>query len=346
MLKNLQSKLGVGDRQAPALVLAVLLLLGLGGLAWRTWLGAPPSQPVGLVMAVNTGYVASCPILAAQRYGYFLAQGVQISIQSHTSGKSAMEAVLTGAADLGTVADIPIVFAALEHAPISVVATFFQAETDHGIVARRDHGIQRPQDLKGKRIGATQGTSGHFILDAFLNKQRLRPSEVSMRNFKPEDLTAALQRGEVDAIASWEPYLEQTMRLLKENGIAFYGQNIYEITYNMAGRTDYIKAHPERIVKVLRALEQGEQFCRLQTDRAQAMMAQETQTELGTMKKFWSSYRFDMRLDQGLILALEDETRWVIKNRLSSTTVMPNFLDSLYLDGLDSVSPEAVSVIH
>ncbi len=53
-----------------------------------------------------------------------------------------------------------------------------------------------------------------------------------------------------------------------------------------------------------------------------------------------------MALDQGLILALEDETRWATSNGLSPPHPMPNFLDYLYLDALEAVAPAAVTVIH
>jgi NitT/TauT family transport system substrate-binding protein len=41
---------------------------------------------------------------------------------------------------------------------------------------------------------------------------------------------------------------------------------------------------------------------------------------------------------------MEDEARWLIKNRLTAETAMPDFLDHIYADGLRAVSPEAVDV--
>ncbi|UUZ63731.1 hypothetical protein LP417_31400 [Polaromonas sp. P1-6] len=64
------------------------------------------------------------------------------------------------------------------------------------------------------------------------------------------------------------------------------------------------------------------------------------------LKASWPSYRFNMALDQGLILALEDEARWAIKNKLTSRTEMPNYLNYIYLDGLKAVMPSAVTIIH
>jgi NitT/TauT family transport system substrate-binding protein len=43
---------------------------------------------------------------------------------------------------------------------------------------------------------------------------------------------------------------------------------------------------------------------------------------------------------------MEDEARWMIENKLTTKTTIPNFLDYLYLDGLLTVKPEAVNIIR
>jgi NitT/TauT family transport system substrate-binding protein len=47
-----------------------------------------------------------------------------------------------------------------------------------------------------------------------------------------------------------------------------------------------------------------------------------------------------------LILALEDEARWAISNKLTDRTDMPNYLNYVYLDAIRSVAPSAVTIIH
>ncbi|UUZ63730.1 NrtA/SsuA/CpmA family ABC transporter substrate-binding protein [Polaromonas sp. P1-6] len=180
-------------------------------------------------------------------------EGILAVVQPHSSGKAAMEAVLQGQANLATVADIPVMFAGMNDQPVSVIATIFKAEKDHGIVGRKDRGVVTPGSLKGKRIGVTLSTSGHFTLHAFLNRHRLSPDGVTMRNYKPEDLPVALAQGDVDAIATWEPFLDMSLTVLGGNGVIHYGQGIYESLYNVAGMRAYVVSHPETIKKVLRA---------------------------------------------------------------------------------------------
>lgn len=55
---------------------------------------------------------------------------------------------------------------------------------------------------------------------------------------------------------------------------------------------------------------------------------------------------FSLSLDQSLILTMEDEARWMIKNNLTAEREIPDFRDYIYTRGLDDVKPGSVSVIN
>lgn len=131
-------------------VLAVLFIVLALGVAWLWQQQRRPARPAqALVIAANTAYVGTCAVVAAQQRGYFAEQGLQVKVLPFSSGKASMQAVVDGQADVGTVADIPIVFAAMEGVPVKVLATFFRTGKDHGIIGRRDHGVLTPASLKG-----------------------------------------------------------------------------------------------------------------------------------------------------------------------------------------------------
>jgi NitT/TauT family transport system substrate-binding protein len=327
-------------------IVAMLLLAAAGSLAWRH-AHAPVAMPQErVVIAANSEYVGTCPVTVAQQKGYFTQAGVAAQIRQYSSGKASLQAALDGKADLATTADIPIMLAAMSNVPVSVVATFFKTEHDHGIVARRDSGILTPAGLKGKRLGVTIGTSGHFVLDAFLSRQHLAPGDVTMHNLKPEQFAGALARGEVDAIATWEPFLGNLLSQLGANGAAFYAEDIYEIPYNLAGTRAYVARNPDLMKKVLRALARGIQDCKNEPEASRAIMEAVLKVDTSKWKAQWPTYRFKLGLDQGLILALEDESRWAVSASLVPARPMPNFPDYIYLDALVAVAPAAVTVIH
>lgn len=337
---------------SPALAAGLLLLLlltALVALATRAaWVApqTPPAPLEPLAIATNTAYAGTCPVLAAQARGYFRQQGIVATVLSRSSGKAAMEAVLQGQANVATVADIPVMFAGLNDVPVAVIASIFRTERDHGVVGRRDRGVVDAASLKGKRIGVTLDTSGHFALNALINRQGLAPDEVKMRNYKPEELGPALARGEIDAAAGWEPMLGAMLAEQGGNGVAFNSADIYESLYMVAGLRDYIAAHPATMQRLLRALIDGARFCERQPAAAQALLVSVARHDAELLKAGWPGYHFAVALDQGLLLALEDEARWAMKNELTPRADMPNYLNYLYLDGLRAVAPAAVTVIH
>lgn len=334
-------------RRAIWLAAGAALLAGVGiGL----WLGlrpasvAPPAVEA-ITIATNTDYLGACPVVAARDQGYFSAHQLQVQLQPHSSGKQALGAVLSNKADMATVADIPIAFAALNGTPVRIFGTIFRTGGDHGVVARRDHGVNQASDLKGKRIGVTLTTSGHFALDVLLNRLRLDTDDVQLRNYPPDRLLPALVAGEVDAVSGWDPFLGLMEQQLGANALRFSGQDSYESIYNMVAPNAYLKQHPQTIVRLLQALEQGERYCRDHPATAAAFLKRLTPEGRTALLASWPQHHFGLELDQSLLLVLEDQSRWAIKQGLSSASDVPNFLDYVYLDGMKAVSPVEVTII-
>lgn len=332
-------------------IASVLVLAGVAILCHYVWLersahGGPAQPPEAVVIAANTEYVGICAIVVARQEGYFAEEGIAATILPRNSGKSALDAVLQGQAQLGTVADLPVMFAVMKQIPLSIVATFSRANRDHGIVGRRDRGIGLPASLKGKRIGVTMGTSGHFVLSAFLNRQHLAAAQVTMVNLQPDEFLGALTSGKVDAISGWEPHLNALATQLGGNAAVFYSTDIYEIPYNLAGTRAYVATHTATLQKVLRALIRGTRVCNEAPETARRAMATVMNGKVDDWAALWPGYRFGVGLDQGLVLALEDETRWAIANQLTAGNAMPNYLNTIDLRALDAVAPAAVTVIH
>lgn len=330
-----------GRRRAALLALALAGALAAG--AW--WRARPaPAPTIALTIATNTEYLGTCPVMAAQAHGYFGAERLRVTLQPHSSGRQALNAVLAKRADLATVADIPVVFAALDGQPVQILATIFRTGQDHGLVARRDRGIARASDLIGKRIGVTLTTSGHFALEVLLNRQRLDTHDVTLVNYPPEGLLPALASGAVDAVSGWDPFLSGIEEALGVSTVRFSGRDVYESIYNIVALRAFLGRHPETAVRLLRALEQGERYCAEHPQQAVAFLPRMSPRGRAAALAAWPAHHFGLELDQSLLLVLEDQARWAIKGGLREGDRMPNFLDYIYLDGLKTVSPAAVTI--
>jgi NitT/TauT family transport system substrate-binding protein len=192
----------------------------------------------------------------------------------------------------------------------------------------------------------TSGTLLDFFTDAFLVSQGISRKDISVAPMMPEEMAAALERGDVDAISAWSYVLIQVQKRLGDKGITFYDEDVYTQTFNIVTTQDYIRRHPENVKKVLRALIKAEDFADQNPVEAQTIVADFTNLDKAVIGQMWPVQNFSVTLDQSLVLALEDESQWAIKGGLTDETKIPNYLNFIYPDGLESVKPKAVMMLR
>lgn len=328
-------------------VMAVLSALVIGGTlpACSRMDSTPAGPPDKIVIAYSATPNAALAIVA-QMQGYFLREGLEVTPHLLSYGKLALNEVLVGKADFATVADTPMVFAILNGEKISVLATIQSSTRDNAIVARKDRGIHSVDDLKGKKLAVTLGTTADFYLDTFLAANRIARKEIQIVDLKAEALPEALARGEVDAVATFNPYMMQAQMTLGAGAIAFSDENLYTSTFNLVAKQDFIRKNPEKVDKILRALLKAEEFARKNPEAAQKIVADFSRMEMTLVRRLWPDSNFQVSLEQSLVLAMEDESRWAIKAGLASKVPIPNYLDFIYFDGLQAAKLEAVRILR
>ncbi len=282
----------------------------------------------------------------AQAKGYFRDEGLEVAPHLHQYGKRALSEVLEGKADFATVAETPVMFAIMNGEKISVVATIQSSSEGHAVVARRDRGILALKDLARRRIGATLGTTAEFFLDALLATNGISGKDIELVDLQPEELRGAIADGRVDAVCAFYPFLRQVQKELGANGITFHDKDIYTETFNVVATQDFIRSNPGKIRKMLRALISAENFIVQHPAEAQEAVSGFSRTDIAIIRDLWDKSILSVSLEQSLLLALEDETRWAIRRGLTGSTYVPNYLDFIYLDGLISVKPKAVRILR
>lgn len=309
---------------------------------------APPAGTPGARQAVViavTPYAGAAPAFVAHARGYFEREGLAVTVQQHGSGKEALDAVLEGRADVATVAELPVALAVVKGHPVTILATL-STQSDHAIVGRTDRGIWSADALRGKRIGVSAGTSGDFVLDVLLVRERLSRADVQVVDRKPRELVDALARGEVDAIATWEPYVADARRRLGDRAAVFPSEGVYDSSFNLASLRGFVLQRGETARRLLAALLQAEELLKHDRAACEPIVAQALHKSPEEIRELLARSRFSMSLEQHLLVVLEDEGRWAMRHRMVDAGRAPNFLDAVYLDGLAAVKPRAVTIIH
>jgi NitT/TauT family transport system substrate-binding protein len=327
------------------ILVATVTVLGAAGIWYRTSVSPASLGANDRVLIAAAGSIGFCPLVMAQRNGYLANEGVTADFRFVDEGKIALEQVFEGQADLAIVGEIPIMYAAMDKKPVSILATM-TTMADQVILGRQDRGISKPTDLKGKRIGYSAGNTTQFFLDEFLIRQRLSRTDYIGIDMKPAELLEAIVRGDVDAIATYQPRASLAATAIGSNAIIFSVDTVYDTAVSLVATRAYARSRLIILQKLLRAAIRGAQFCRESPDDAMQAIAPISKVNPTLFKDFWPLYRFELTLRQSLLLTLEDEGRWAIRNGSTGATALPNFLDHFEIAPLNSVSPLAVTIIH
>ena len=296
-----------------------------------------------ITLAIGTQMQSTLAYIALSK-GYFLNEGLDVQPQMHSSGKKALESVLDGKADFATVAETPVMFSVLRGDRIFIIANIESSSMNNGVLARPDAGIARAADLKGKRIGFTPGTNVDFFLDSFLTAQGLTRKDISPVPLAPEELQDALLTRKVDAVSTWTHLLIQIKRQLGAQALVFYDQEIYTEIFNIAAMQDFVQQNPQTVARFLRALIQAEDFLAKHPEEAQDIVTAAIKVDQELVRQVWDAFSYQVSLGQNLLITLEDETRWAMKNKLTDKTIMPNYADYIHVDSLKALKPEAVKM--
>ncbi len=214
------------------------------------------------------------------------------------------------------------------------------------LVARKDHGITRPTDLRGKTIAIPKNTQAEFFLGRFLTFNNLSLGDVEIVGMNPSELVEAIVAGTIDAAMIWEPNIYKISNGLGENLITFSGQSGQDFYFLMVTTNEVITARPEAIERFLNALVEAENFVKKHPEKAKNIITERLDVEEDYVASVWPKNDFTTSLPQSLILAMDDEARWRIANNLTDQKAVPNYLDYIYLDGLEALKPEAVTIIR
>jgi ABC-type nitrate/sulfonate/bicarbonate transport system substrate-binding protein len=302
----------------------------------------PSATPLQKVTVAFTCQPQSTLVHVALAKGYFIEEGLDVKAQMHTYGKAALKSMVENNADFATAAETPIMFSVLAGDGIFVIANIEASSTNNAIVARKSAGIAAPGDLKGKRIAFTPGTTSDFFLDSILTANGLTRKDIRPVALKPEEMQDAVMAMKVDAVSVWNYPLTQIKQQLGPEGTIFYDREIYTETFNVAARQDFVKNNPKAVEHFLRALIKAENFVVKNPGEAQAIMFAATKVDKWLIREVWTAFNYHVKLDQTLLIALEDETRWAIRNKLTDRTEMPEYQTFIHLDSLRAVKPEAV----
>ena len=93
-------------------------------------------------------------------------------------------------------------------------------------------GIASLTDLKGKKVGVEVGLVDHLLLQEGLKSVGMKLEDITLVNVVTTDLPQALASGQVDAVACWQPSVNQTFKLVPGAKTLFSSKDLPGLIYD------------------------------------------------------------------------------------------------------------------
>lgn len=281
----------------------------------------------------------------AQKKGYFADQGLSIKYQSFSSGRDALNSVLSGKTDIATTYETPVVLQAIMGKQISIITELHNSNKNTALIARKKNGINSVEDLAGKRIGVTKRTNAEFFLNLFLVSNGLSIKDVTLVNITPNQMQEHFVDGSVDAVATWNPHLLNIYNALPEQDVIRFSSDVYTEVSVLAGMQDVIERKASAFKKMLAALSKASDFLLNHPQESLDIVVArlKPQSEI-TIRATWNSAQKRIGLSNGLLTVLEDQATW-LKEQGHFDSSLPNFRNMIALEYLSSVNPETVTIL-
>jgi NitT/TauT family transport system substrate-binding protein len=142
------------------------------------------------------------PVVVALEQGYYEEAGFDVSLSEGESANSTISAVDGGHYDIGYADAAATALAVSKGAKVKVFSVYMPM-TQGSVIYRTSENISTPQDLVGKTIAATDGSSSGAMLDAMLQANGIPKDQVAIQSVASAAKVASLLQGKVDAITGF-----------------------------------------------------------------------------------------------------------------------------------------------
>ena len=187
----------------------------------------------------------------------FTKDGIGIVWVQTLGSNKALEFLNAGSIDFGSTAGAAALVAKINGNPIKSIYVYSRPEWT-ALVTRRDTGISKIEDLKGKRVAVTRGTDPHIFLVRALQSVGLSERDITPVLLQHPDGKTALIRGDVDAWAGLDPMMAQAEI---EDGARLFYRKADANTWGILNvREEFLKDYPDVVRRVLGAYEEARKY--------------------------------------------------------------------------------------
>lgn len=208
----------------------------------------------------------------------------------------------------------------------------------YGMVAR---GYSSLDELKGKRIGVARGSGSEVFWLAMVDKLKLNPKDYTLVQVEAPEMIAAMERGNIDAFTSWEPWLTRATHAIPDAKVIVNSDGILSPRVYIYVNKEWAEKNKPAAAAFMRAMVEASDLITKDPEAAAAHVATFLKLDKALTLELVKKVRFDVRMDQDSIqnfVIQEDQLKTL--GKLAKPVDWKGFI---YPDLLKEVKPDAVN---
>lgn len=292
-------------------------------------------------------------LILAQEKGFFQDEGLDVSYRLLSSGTIMPEEIMNAGKRPFAFTQTPITTLVLQEKglDVKIVAPLADISGTQQIVVHKNAGIHKPQDLQGKRIGMAKGAAVYIAVQAMAKEFGLDLNEVEFIHLLPAQQLEAMEKGEVDAIACWEPWTSKAQAIGGQFWFSGARSEIPENEGNINWLVDQsvlmtfrenLEHYPETVKALIRAFCKATQFINEHLEQAAEILAVPLSLGRKELQHILSLNKYSMTMDNLFKIGLLSFRELLHQNGVISTK--PHETALYYSDFLKQVDQGLVLI--
>ena len=222
--------------------------------------------------------------VTARDKGFFEEMGLDVEMVEFQGGPAEIAAMASGDIDISQIGHGAHALCAEGEALIFQIDCTSLADA---VIGNTDKGVSSIEELKGKTVAVTSGTSAEIILSLALQSVGLTMDDIESVEMDANGIVSAMISGNVDACATWSPGTATIMEALGDKGVMLANNNDYvdQVTFPSSFITNhkYADANRDILVRFSRALQKAADYRSENIDEVAKLVAKQCEVDESVM---------------------------------------------------------------
>jgi NitT/TauT family transport system substrate-binding protein len=291
-------------------------------------------------MTIATGVdPAFSQFYVAKEGGLFEKNGLDVTINTGPSGSAMVPFLVNNQVQAAYGSDLAgVINHQVDNNIVAVADGTYLAKWE-SVIGRN---VDTLDGLKGKKVGVAFGTGAEIFWRRLLAQRKLDPAEFKLVNVEAPEMLAALERGDIDGFAVWEPWPTRTLMAVKGSKVLATADGIYNNINFIYMNRGWIEQNRATAEKFIKALCEANDMIEKDRPAATKLVAKFLKMPLELATELMPKLEFDMNWKPRSLEAIRDSEHLLADQKKLKAPL--DYGKYVYLDLMKAVRPQTVEI--